>query len=55
MNRPKIVSMIKINDEWVNQDDVPPDILNEAVEQAISRAAAAIGFEVKRISKEKTA
>lgn len=54
MKDPRIVSMIKINGEWINQDDVPPDILNEAVEQAISRAAAAIGFETKRIPKEKT-
>lgn len=55
MKKPKIVSMIKINGEWVNQDDVPPDILSEAVEQAMSRAAAAIGFEVQRVPKEKTA
>lgn len=55
MKNPKIVSMIKVNGEWINQDDVPPDILNKAVEQAISRAAAAIGFDARRISKEKTA
>lgn len=53
MKKPTIISMIKINGEWMNQDDAPPEIVHQMVAQTIIRAAANIGFEVTR--KEKTA
>lgn len=55
MKKPTIVSMVKINGVWVNQDDVPPEIMAGIVEQVIKRAASNIGFEAERVSNEKTA
>ena len=53
MEKPRIISMIKINDEWINQNDAPPDIAHQIIAQTIIRAAANIGFKATR--KEKTA
>lgn len=47
MNKPKIVSQIKINGEWVNQEDIPEEVVRKIVEETIKRAAANIGYEVK--------
>lgn len=55
MKKPIIVSLVKINGEWVNQDDVPPEQMAEIVEKVIKRAAASIGFEATKVAKEKTA
>lgn len=47
--KPKIISMIKVNGTWVNQDDLPEEVVKKIVEKTIKRAAANIGFEaVKR-------
>ncbi len=51
----EIVSMIKINGEWVDQKDIPPDVAAEIIEQTIRRAANNIGFDVKVKKKDKTA
>lgn len=48
MNKPKIVSQIKINGKWVNQEDIPEEVVEKIVEEAIKRAAVSIGYEAKR-------
>lgn len=60
--KPRIISLIPVNGEWINQDDLPADVVGDIVEKTIKRAAANIGFEaVKSLStvqvckKEKTA
>lgn len=50
-----IVSMIKINGEWVRQEDVPPEQMRKIVQQVITRAAENIGFDVNVKKKRKTA
>lgn len=55
MRKPNIVSYIKINGEWVDQKDIPPEIVMDIVEKVIKRAASTIGFEAARIPKEETA
>lgn len=55
MEKPKIISMIKIAGEWVDQDTLPPEEVRRMVEQTIIRAAANIGFEVTLAKKEKSA
>lgn len=49
MKKPKIISLIKVNDEWVNQEDLPQELVNEIVAKTIIRAAANIGLEIKQI------
>lgn len=44
--KPKIISMVKINGEWVTQEDVDPEVFAGIVETVIRRAAANIGFDV---------
>lgn len=44
--KPKIVSMIPINGEWVNQDEIPCEVVRKIVENTVRRAALNIGFEV---------
>lgn len=51
--KPRIVSQIKINGEWVNQEDIPLETVQKVVERTIKRAAANIGYAVE--IKEKTA
>lgn len=55
MQEPRIISMIKINGEWVNQDDICPEIVSGIVEKVLKHAGAQIGFDVERKRKEKTA
>lgn len=52
MRKPTIVSLVKINGEWVNQDDVPPEQMAEIVEGVIKRAAESIGFEATKVVKK---
>lgn len=47
MNKPKIISLIKINGERINQEDLPPELVKEIVAKTIIRAAANIGMEEK--------
>lgn len=51
--KPKIISQIKINGEWVNQENIPDEVVREIVERTIKRAAANIGYIAAR--KEKSA
>lgn len=46
--KPKIISQIKINGEWVNQEDIPAEVVAQIVEQTIKRAAENIGFTATR-------
>ena len=39
-----IVSQIKINGEWVNTENVPKEIVDKAVKEAICRGMKRIGF-----------
>ena len=55
MQKPRIISMIRINGTWVNQDDIPAEMVIEIVEKTMKRAASNIGFEVSLNIKEKTA
>lgn len=41
----EIVNMIKVNGEWVNQDDLPPGKAAEIIGKAVDRAMANIGFQ----------
>lgn len=50
----KIISMIKINGQWVNQDDIPPDKAKEIIATVMCRAGDIIGAKVQT-SKQKTA
>lgn len=52
---PRIISMIKVNGEWVNQDDLPPELVREIVRETITRAAGAIGLEVVKEQKKRSA
>lgn len=46
--KPKIISQIKINGEWVNQEDIPEEEARELIEKALRRAAANIGGRIER-------
>ena len=41
----KIVSMLKVNGEWVEQSTLPKHIADEMIRNTIIRAAKQIGFE----------
>ncbi len=51
--KPKIISQIKINGEWINQEDIPAEVVQRIVERTIKRAAENIGYIAAR--KEKSA
>ena len=55
MKKPRIISRIKINEKWVDQDELPADVVREIVENTIRQAGQNIGFEVEKIKSEKTA
>ena len=40
-----IVSLIKINDKWVEQSTLPKNVADEMIRRTIIRAAKQIGFE----------
>ena len=44
----KIISMVKINNQWVNQDDIPPEKFQEILAKAMIRAGNAIGAKVQK-------
>lgn len=44
----KIISMVKINGQWVNQDDVPEEVFQEILAKAMDRAANTIGAKVQK-------
>lgn len=43
-----IVSLVKINDQWVRQEKVPPKQFQEIVANTIIRAGNAIGAKVQK-------
>jgi len=44
--KPTIISNLKINGEWVRQEDVPPEVVQRMVEEVMIRAGGNIGFDV---------
>ena len=48
----KIVSMLRVNGEWVEQSTLPKHIASEMIRDTIIRAANQIGFEEERTKKE---
>lgn len=48
----KIISEIKVDGKWVNQDELPEDLVVKVVTETICRAGRTIGFDTK---KKKTA
>lgn len=44
----KIVSMIKIDGKWVNQEEIPKEKLAEIVAKVMVRAGSAIGAKVQK-------
>ena len=49
----KIISEIKVNGVWVNQDTLPPEMVSKIIEETIMRAGRVAGFEVKRKTQKK--
>ena len=50
-----IVSQIKINGKWVDQNQVPEEVAKQAIQAAICRGMKQIGFTLTKSSNEKTA
>lgn len=50
MKDPKIGSYLKINGRWVSQEEIEPETVLDKTEQTLKRAAAAAGFEIKKVS-----
>lgn len=44
----KIISMVKIDGQWVNQDDVPDEKFQEILIKVMIRAANSIGAEIRK-------
>lgn len=44
----KIISMVKIDGQWVNQDDIPPEKFKEIISKVMARAGNAIGAKVQK-------
>lgn len=55
MKKPRIISEIKVNGEWVNQDTLSPEYVRTIVDQTIIRAASYAGFDASRTHIEKSA
>lgn len=55
MKELNIVSMIKVNGEWVEQSTLPKHIASEMIRDTIIRAAKQIGFEETTKKDKKTA
>ncbi len=51
----KIVSMLRVNGEWVEQSTLPKHIASEMIRDTIIRAAKQIGFEEEMTKKKNTA
>lgn len=45
MKELKIVSMVKVNGTWINQNDIPPEDFKEMLEKKIEETMQNIGFE----------
>ena len=55
MKKPRIISMIKVNGEWVDQNSLSPETTRRIIDETIIRAALHAGFDAARVSEEKTA
>ena len=44
----KIISMVKIDGKWVNQDEIPAEKLQEILTKVMVRAANTIGAKVQK-------
>ena len=55
MQQLKIVSMLKVNGEWVEQSTLPKHIADALIRDTIIRAAKQIGFEEEMTKKKHTA
>ncbi|MFQ9151611.1 MAG: hypothetical protein ACLR6B_08915 [Blautia sp.] len=51
--KPTIISNLKINGEWVRQENVPPEVVHRMVEEVMIRAGGNIGFDVTPTTKVK--
>lgn len=45
MKELKIVSMVKVNGTWVNQEDIPAEEFKEMLEKKLNETMQNIGFE----------
>lgn len=44
----KIISMVKIDGQWVNQEEIPPQKMQEILEKTMLRAGNSIGAQVQK-------
>lgn len=47
MQKLEIISMIRINGEWKNQEEIPPDEFKNALEKKLNETMRNIGFQRK--------
>ena len=55
MNTPRIISEIKVNGVWVNQDDLPEETVRTMVNEVVIRAMGNIGYSLVTPENKKTA
>lgn len=55
MEKPKIISKIRIDGKVYSQDELSESMLSSIIEKVFTAAALRIGFEVKNGQKENTA
>ena len=55
MSMPKIISEIKVNGIWVDQDKLPAETVRTIAEETIIRAAGNIGYTRVTTNQKKTA
>ncbi|MDO4305500.1 MAG: hypothetical protein Q4C77_01595 [Eubacteriales bacterium] len=46
----KVISMVKVDGRWVEQEDMPEEKFQEILEQVMIRAANAIGVRAEKMS-----
>lgn len=44
----KVISMVKVEGQWVNQDDIPAEKFQEMLTKVMIRAANSIGAKVRK-------
>ena len=48
MEKLNIVSMMKINGEWVNQEEIPPEKVKGIIQETFETACRNIGFQINK-------
>lgn len=48
MEKLNIVSMMKINGEWVNQEEIPPEKVKGIIQETFEKACRNIGFQISK-------